>query len=261
MVTGLPDMALKSDSRLWQRLNAEIIACEKCPRLVAYRNWIARTKKREFRSWDYWGKPLTGFGDLNAQIIVVGLAPAAHGGNRTGRMFTGDSSAQTLIRALHSLGLASQPFSLHRNDGLKLFRVYITAVCRCAPPKNKPTPEEIRNCLPYLASEFELLSGAKVVVALGQVAFNGTLLALQLLAKKLNERWQLPKPRPKFSHGVHLKFSDPRNGTLHLLASYHPSRQNTQTKRLTVEMLVDVLSKAIVLAKITKLNTLNPFGQ
>lgn len=234
--------------REWKNLNEKIIACTKCPRLVAYREWVAKTKKREFRDWDYWGKPITGFGDLNARIILVGLAPAAHGGNRTGRVFTGDSSAQTLMRALHSVGLASQPFSLHCDDGLQLFGVYISAVCRCAPPKNKPTPEEIRNCLPYLVCELEILSEAKVAVALGQIAFNGLLSALQMLAQKLNNEWQLLKPRPKFSHGAHFELPDPRGGTLHLLASYHPSRQNTQTKRLTVEMLADVLSMASSLA-------------
>lgn len=141
--------------KLWEKLNAEIVSCGKCPRLVAYRQWVAVEKKREFRHWDYWGKPVTGFGDLKARILLVGLAPAAHGGNRTGRIFTGDSSAQTLMKALHAVGLASQPFSLHRDDGLKLSGVYLTAVCRCAPPENKPTPEEIRNCLPYLVRELD----------------------------------------------------------------------------------------------------------
>lgn len=234
--------------RPWDELNSEIVSCEKCPRLVAYRRKVALEKKREFRDWEYWGKPVTGFGDIGARIILVGLAPAAHGGNRTGRIFTGDSSAQTLMQALHLVGMASQPYSIHRNDGLQLFGVYISAVCRCAPPQNKPTPEEIRNCLPYLVRELEILSNAKVVVALGQIAFNGTLKALQLLAQKLKVEWQLPKPRPKFSHGAHFELPDPRGGILHLLTSYHPSRQNTQTKRLTVQMLAHVLSKASLLA-------------
>lgn len=225
-------------------LNTGIVACRKCPRLVAYREWVAKTKKREFSHWDYWGKPITGFGDWNAKIIVVGLAPAAHGGNRTGRIFTGDSSAQTLMQALHRVGLASQPFSVHRDDGLQLFSVYISAVCRCPPPENKPTFDEIRNCLPYLVREFEILSDAKVVVALGQVAFKGVLRALEILAQNLNSKWQLPKPKPKFSHGAHFELPDHQGGTLHLLASYHPSRQNTQTGRLTVQMLANVLSKA-----------------
>ncbi len=248
VVTIPSSTALKANLRLWRRLNSEIVACEKCPRLVAYREWVAKTKKREFRDWDYWGKPITGFGDLNARIIVVGLAPAAHGGNRTGRIFTGDSSAQTLMQALHSVGLASQPFSLHRNDGLQLFGVYISAVCRCAPPKNKPMPDEIRNCLPFLVREFELLSEAKVVVALGQIAFNGVLTVIEMLAQKLKVEWQPLRPRPKFHHGAHFELPDPRGGILHLLASYHPSRQNTQTKRLTVEMLTDVLARSTLLA-------------
>lgn len=240
-------VTLNRAMREWEKLSLEIVECEKCPRLVAYRRQVAQIKKREFRDWDYWGKPITGFGDLKARIIIVGLAPAAHGGNRTGRIFTGDSSAQTLMRALHSIGLASQPFSLHRGDGLQLFGVYISSVCRCVPPKNKPTSDEIRNCLPYLVREFELLSDAKVVVALGQIAFNGVLTALQILAQKLNADRKPLKPRPKFSHGAHFELPDPRGGTLHLLASYHPSRQNTQTKRLTVEMLAEVLSMAKML--------------
>ncbi len=244
----LTDTCLERAGKELRELNGQIVSCEKCPRLVAYRRKVALEKKREFRDWEYWGKPVTGFGDIGARIILVGLAPAAHGGNRTGRIFTGDSSAQTLMQALHLVGMASQPYSIHRNDGLQLFGVYISAVCRCAPPQNKPTPEEIRNCLPYLVRELEILSNAKVVVALGQIAFNGTLKALQLLAQKLKVEWQLPKPRPKFSHGAHFELPDPRGGILHLLTSYHPSRQNTQTKRLTVQMLVHVLSKASLLA-------------
>jgi len=190
--------------KLWEKLNAEIVSCEKCPRLVAYRQWVVLEKKREFRSWDYWGKPITGFGDLRAKILLVGLAPAAHGGNRTGRIFTGDGSAQTLMRTLHAVGLASQPFSLHRDDGLKL--------------------------------------------SLGQIAFSGTLKALEELARQRGVEWQIPKPRSKFAHGAHCEIPDPRGGTLQLLASYHPSRQNTQTGRLTIQMLVDVLSRAKALA-------------
>jgi len=152
------------------------------------------------------------------------------------------------MRALHAVGLASQPFSLHRDDGLKLSGVYLTAVCRCAPPENKPTPEEIRNCLPYLVRELELLREAKVVVALGQIAFGGTLKALEELARQRGVEWQILKPRPKFAHGAHYQIPDPRGGTLQLLASYHPSRQNTQTGRLTLQMLVDVLSRAKSLA-------------
>lgn len=232
-----------------ERLNTQIIACVKCPRLVAYRQHIARTKKRQFRDWDYWGKPVSGFGDLDATILLVGLAPAAHGANRTGRMFTGDGSAQTLMQALHAVGLASQPFSHRREDGLQLFGVYLTAVCRCAPPQNKPLPGEIRNCLPYLVRELELLQQGKVIIALGQIAFDGMLAALLMLAQKREVKWRLPKPRPKFAHGAHYELADPRGGMLHLLASYHPSRQNTQTGRLTVAMLTKVLAKGKALAE------------
>ncbi len=228
----------------WERLNAEIVACEKCPRLVAYRQQVAQQRKREFREWMYWGKPVTGFGDRNARLLIVGLAPAAHGGNRTGRVFTGDSSAQTLAQALYAVGLASQPFSVHRDDGLQLRGCYLTAVCRCAPPQNRPTLDEIQRCLPYLVQELELLPQAKVVVALGQIAFEGVLKALKLLAHRKGVGWQLPSPRPKFAHGAHCELPDPRGGLLHLFASYHPSRQNTQTKRLTVAMLASVLQQA-----------------
>lgn len=234
--------------RDWEELNAAIIACAKCPRLVAYRQQIAGKKKRQFRDQTYWSKPITGFGDRNARIVLIGLAPAAHGGNRTGRLFTGDSSAQTLMQALHALGLASQPFSEHRDDGLQLFGVYLTAVCRCAPPDNKPLPDELRRCLPYLVCELELLPQAKVLVALGQIAFDGTLRALQALANLRAVDWCLPSPRPRFAHGARYAFPDPRGGTLHLLASYHPSRQNTQTGRLTVAMLVEVLAQGKRLA-------------
>jgi uracil-DNA glycosylase family 4 len=232
----------------WERLNAAIIACQQCPRLVAYRQQVAQQKRRQFCDQTYWSKPITGFGDRNACIVLIGLAPAAHGGNRTGRIFTGDSSAQTLMQALHAIGLASQPFSEHRDDGLQLFGVYLTAVCRCAPPDNKPLPDELRRCLPYLVCELELLPQAKVLVALGQIAFDGTLRALQALANSHAVDWRLPSPRPKFAHGACHELPDPRGGTLHLLASYHPSRQNTQTGRLTVAMLTEVLAQAKRLA-------------
>ncbi|GBC98930.1 hypothetical protein HRbin17_01449 [bacterium HR17] len=232
----------------WTNLHAEIVACIKCPRLVAYRQQVAERKKRAFCDWVYWGKPVTGFGDKQAKILLVRLAPAAHGGNRTGRLFTGDSSAQTLMQALHAVGLASQPFSVHRDDGLQLSGVYITAVCRCAPPANKPTPQELRNCLPYLVRELNLLSGVRVIVALGQIAFNGALRALQMWAQQHDTAWQMPKPHPRFQHGAHYALAHPWAGTVHLLASYHPSRQNTQTKRLTVTMLTEVLAHAKALA-------------
>lgn len=228
----------------WEELRERVITCHRCPRLVAYREQTARLKKPQFKGEDYWGKPVMGFGDLKARILIVGLAPAPHGANRTGRMFTGDGSAQTLMKALHQIGLASQPFSLHRSDGLKLWDVYLTAVCRCAPPKNKPTPSEVKNCLPYLAQEFLILKRVRVIVALGQIAFKGLLDALKLLASRQNRLWDPPKPSPKFSHGAHFVLTHPLGGTLHLLASYHPSRQNTQTGRLTLPMLLQVLQTA-----------------
>lgn len=228
----------------WEHLKAEIVACERCPRLVAYRREIARRKKRQFQDWDYWGRPVPGLGDPRAGVVLVGLAPAAHGANRTGRLFTGDGSAQTLMQALHAVGLASQPSSLHREDGLRLYGVYITAICRCAPPENKPTPHERGNCLPYLVRELELLEEAKVIVSLGQMAFQGTLAALQAWAQQRGAPWALPRPRPSFAHGAHYQLPNPRGGVIFLLASYHPSRQNTQTGRLTGAMLIEVLREA-----------------
>ncbi len=208
-----------------------IIACRKCPRLVQYRERVARGKKREFTNWDYWGKPLPGFGDPNAELLILGLAPAAHGGNRTGRMFTGDSSGQWLMRALYRAGFASQPTSEHRDDGLTLRNAYITATVRCAPPDNRPAPREIANCSTYLTQELALLRRARVVVTLGQIAF-ATFLRL---AEEHGA--SLPRPRPKFRHGAvyHLRAAPPVPPVV--IASYHPSRQNTQTGRLTEAML------------------------
>ncbi|MBI5395563.1 MAG: uracil-DNA glycosylase [Verrucomicrobia bacterium] len=210
-------------------INADIVACERCPRLRRWRLRVAREKKREFREWTYWGKPVPGFGDRQARVWIIGLAPAAHGANRTGRMFTGDSSGDWLYRALHRAGFASQPTSRSRDDGMKLRGVYISAVCRCAPPDNKPTPREMENCSGYLWREFETLrSDLRVVVCLGQIAF---LNYLKLLA---SAGAGLPKPRPRFAHGAGFDFGPawPR-----LVASYHPSRQNTNTRKLTEAML------------------------
>jgi uracil-DNA glycosylase family 4 len=220
-----------------QQLNAEIISCRLCPRLVRHREAVARSKKREFQDWEYWGRPLPGFGDPRGRLLIVGLAPAAHGGNRTGRMFTGDSSGLWLMRALYRAGFASQPTSAHRNDGLRLSGAYITAVVRCAPPDNRPAPKEIRNCSRYLRREFILLPHIDVVVTLGHVAFQG------FLAMSQAEGFQPPPPSPRFAHGAqyHLA-SGPRQLTL--LASYHPSRQNTQTGRLTERMLDRIFQHA-----------------
>lgn len=221
-------------------LNGVVVSCQKCPRLRSYCEEIARRKKREFMNWNYWAKPLPGFGDPDAKLLVIGLAPAAHGGCRTGRIFCGDSSGNTLMRAMHAVGFASQPFSLSRNDGLVLRNAYLTAVIRCAPPDNMPTKEEIENCNTYLLRELQLLRNVNVVIALGNIAFKTYLHTLQKLGVRL------PKPRPKFRHGATYSFG----GTFHtrrtpvLISSYHPSRQNTSTGRLTQRMLNKVLATA-----------------
>ncbi len=208
-----------------------IIACRKCPRLVRYREHVAKVKKREFKDWDYWGKPVPSLGDPNAELLILGLAPAAHGGNRTGRMFTGDSSGQWLMRALYRAAFASQPTSEHRDDGLTLRNAYITATVRCAPPDNRPTPQEIANCSIYLRQELAQLRRVRVVATLGQIAF-ATFLRLAEEHGTL-----LPRPRPKFRHGAVYRLRTVPPIPPVVIASYHPSRQNTQTGRLTEAML------------------------
>ncbi len=216
-----------------ETLNNTIIACRRCPRLVAYREQIAREKKRMYRGEDYWGRPVPGWGDANARLYIVGLAPAAHGGNRTGRVFTGDSSGDFLFGALYRAGFANQPTSVSRDDGLKLRDVYIGAAARCAPPDNKPTPQEFANCFPYLAREFELLKNARVLLGLGAIGFNAI---LKLLA---SHNIALPKPIPKFGHNA-LYHID----TYSVIGTYHPSRQNTNTGKLTVKMFDAVFETA-----------------
>ncbi len=219
-------------------LNRTVIACRRCPRLVRYREQVARTKKREFQEWEYWGRPVPGFGNLQARLLIIGLAPAAHGSNRTGRMFTGDGSGVSLIRALYRAGFASQPTSTHRDDGLQLRDAYLTAIVRCAPPGNKPTHHEIATCLAYLRQEVALLARVRVVVTLGHVAF-GTYLTLA------RERGvSIPVPRPRFGHGVRYSLHSADGSAPVLIASYHPSRQNTQTGRLTEPMLDQVFHLA-----------------
>ena len=215
----------------FEHLTHTIIACRKCPRLVRYRERVAREKKREFNTWEYWGRPVPGLGDAYAELLILGLAPAAHGSNRTGRMFTGDSSGQWLMRALYRAGFASQPTSEHRDDGLTLHNAYITATVRCAPPDNRPTSRELTTCSGYLRQELTLLGRLRVVVALGQIAFT-TYLRLAEAAGAA-----LPRPRPTFRHGAiyQLRTSSPFPPVF--IASYHPSRQNTQTGRLTAGML------------------------
>src|SRR2546423_487540 len=175
-------------------VNRSIVRCTRCPRLRAYCRRVARDKKREFRDWEYWGKPVPGFGDPDAQLLVIGLAPAAHGGNRTGRIFTGDRSGDWPYRALHRFGFANQPTSTHRGDGLQLFAAYVTAAARCAPPDNKPTKAEFEHCRPYLERELQLLGRVRVVVALGRIAFDAYLNACRHLGQPV------PQPRPRFAH-------------------------------------------------------------
>lgn len=214
-------------------LREEIVACRKCPRLVAYRETVAREKRRAFRDWTYWGRPVPGFGDARAELVILGLAPAAHGANRTGRVFTGDRSGDFLYRMLHRAGFANQPTSLHRDDGLRLKSAYITATIRCAPPANKPLPGEIANCRPYLERELELLR-PRAVLALGKITWDGYLDILKVRG--------LIRSRAayRFAHGAeaHLPEGQPR-----LFASYHPSQQNTQTGRLTEAMFLHVLRR------------------
>jgi uracil-DNA glycosylase family 4 len=219
-----------------QALNARIIACRKCPRLVAWREQVARQKRAAFRNQEYWGRPVPGFGDPDARVLVCGLAPAAHGGNRTGRVFTGDRSGDWLYAALYRVGFANQPTSTHRDDGLTLRDCYVTACVRCAPPANKPTPTERDNCLPYLVEELRLLSRLRVIVCLGAFAWDGVLRALARLGHALPRK-------PRFGHG-----SREVVGPYLLLGCYHPSQQNTFTGRLTHSMLDRIFRNARRLA-------------
>ena len=211
----------------------EVVSCTRCPRLVSHRETVARKKRRMYVDWDYWGRPLPSFGDPDARLLIVGLAPAAHGGNRTGRMFTGDSSADFLFITLHELGFASSPTSRRRDDGMMLTDAYITAVARCAPPDNKPLREELANCRPYLIEELSLLSIVQVAMALGKIAFDALLSVYRELGK------EVPSPRPQFGHGVAYELAG-----VTLIAAYHPSRQNTQTGRLSQQMFSDVFRRA-----------------
>jgi uracil-DNA glycosylase family 4 len=218
-----------------KKIERQVIACARCPRLVAYRCQIAETKRRAYRDWEYWGKPVPGFGDPKARLLVIGLAPAAHGGNRTGRVFTGDSSGDLLYATLYETGFANQPESVSRNDSLRLQGAYITAAARCAPPGNKPLPQEFRNCHEYLEREMDLLRDVKVVVALGKIAFEAYLSILK-------DRGLIASRAPfRFAHGAVYEFPPPLPV---LIASYHPSRQNTQTGKLTRQMFYRVFAKA-----------------
>ena len=219
-------------------LTQRITGCRLCPRLVRHREAVAAAPPRRYRGQPYWARPLPGFGDPDARVLLVGLAPAAHGGNRTGRMFTGDRSGDWLFRALHAAGFASQPGSTHAGDGLRLLGAYITATVRCAPPANKPTPGEIARCRPYLLDELALLARTRVVVALGKIGWDAYLRA------RREAGLGVPRPLPRFGHGVAARMPD----GITLLGSFHPSQQNTFTGRLTRPMLHAVFRRARRLA-------------
>jgi uracil-DNA glycosylase len=220
-----------------ETLARRIHRCRRCPRLVEWREAAAADPPRRYRGERYWAKPLDGFGDPRARVVVIGLAPAAHGGNRTGRIFTGDRSGDWLFAALHRTGFANRPESQRRGDGLELSDAYVTAVNRCPPPGNRPTPQERDNCLPYLDRELELLRRSRVAVALGSFAWDGALRAIGALGETV------PRPKPRFSHG-----GEAEAGRWALLGCYHPSQQNTFTGRLTEPMLDEVFRRARELA-------------
>ncbi|HEU0236904.1 MAG TPA: uracil-DNA glycosylase [Candidatus Limnocylindrales bacterium] len=225
-----------SDRAALAALTAEIVDCRRCPRLVAWREQVARDKVARFRDEPYWGRPLPGFGDPDARILVVGLAPAAHGGNRTGRVFTGDASGDFLWAALHAVGLADRPASRRADDGLTLSDSYIAAAVRCAPPANKPTVEERDTCRPYLVRELALLGRVRVIVPLGQIGWDAALRTVAALGHGA-------RPKPAFGHGA-----EARVGPYTFVGSYHPSQQNTFTGRLTAAMFRAVFERAVVLA-------------
>jgi uracil-DNA glycosylase family 4 len=220
-------------------LNAEVVACTRCPRLVVYREQIAREKRRAYREHEYWGKPVPGFGDSAARVLVLGLAPGAHGSNRTGRPFTGDASGKFMYPVLYETGFANQPTAVERNDGLRLTDLYITAAARCAPPDNKPLPQELANCAPYLEREIDGLKKLRVIVALGKIGFEAYLNFL------IRRKMVTSKRQYEFRHGAEYVLPDGRV----LLASYHPSNQNTQTGKLTKEMFMKIFVRARRLAE------------
>lgn len=215
-------------------IEREVVACRRCPRLVRWREEAARRAPRRFQGEAYWSRPLPAFGDPHPRVLLVGLAPAAHGGNRTGRLFTGDESGNFLFEALHAVGLANQPESRHAGDGLIVDRALVTAACRCAPPDNRPTPKEFSNCRPFLARELRFLLPGSAIVALGALAFSSVLAALAETGAALSA------PKPRFAHGARFSI-----GGFALFGSYHPSQQNTFTGRLTQGMLRAVLRRAV----------------
>jgi uracil-DNA glycosylase family 4 len=219
------------------RLNRQVVECRRCLRLVAWRERVAQEKRPAFAGQPYWGRPVPGFGDPAARILLVGLAPAAHGGNRTGRIFTGDRSGDFLFEALHRAGLSNQPTSVSRDDGLRLRGAYVAAVNRCAPPGNRPTPEERDACIPFLGRELALLDRLRVIVPLGAFAWDGVLRAIAANGARL------PMPRPRFGHGAEATV-----GPYAVIGCFHPSQQNTFTGRLTPSMVDDVLGAAVARA-------------
>jgi uracil-DNA glycosylase family 4 len=222
-------------------VTADVVVCRRCPRLVAWREQVAREKVARFRDETYWGRPVPGYGDPDAQILVVGLAPAAHGGNRTGRIFTGDASGDFLFAAMHAVGLCDRPISRRADDGLTLFDTYVAAAVRCAPPANRPTPHERDNCRPYLVRELAILDRVSVIVALGSYGWDAALRALA--ASGID----VPRPRPAFGHGA-----EARTGRYTLLGTYHPSQQNTFTGKLSQPMLQAVLRRATEIAEVRR---------
>jgi uracil-DNA glycosylase len=227
-------VSVESDSL--ERIRDEVVGCRLCPRLVGWREQVAREKVARFADQVYWGRPVPGWGDQDAAVLILGLAPAAHGGNRTGRIFTGDRSGDFLVASLHRTGFANQATSVSRDDGLQLRDAYIAAVNRCAPPGNKPSPEERDRCLPYLEREISVLAKLRVIVGLGSFAWDGALRALAALGDTV-------KPRPKFGH-----LAEAQVGTFILLGCFHPSQQNTFTGKLTEPMLDEVFERAAELA-------------
>jgi len=221
-------------------LDDGIVGCRRCPRLVRWREQVAREKRAAFRDEEYWGRPVPGFGAEEPAILVVGLAPAAHGANRTGRMFTGDRSGDWLFASMHRVGLATQPTSTHVGDGLELIGTRVVAPVRCAPPDNKPTPEEKQRCAPWLDHELRLVGGSvRCVVVLGSIGWAATLGAWRRAG------FEVPRPQPRFGHGAEVRVGGPHGpGTVRVLGCYHPSQQNTFTGRLTESMLDDVLGRA-----------------
>jgi uracil-DNA glycosylase family 4 len=236
-IVAEPDGRSRESVSELDALSGEVVCCRRCPRLVAWREEVAHAKRAAFLDQEYWGRPLPGFGDPAARVLVLGLAPAAHGGNRTGRIFTGDRSGDWLFAALYRAGLANQPTSVSRNDGLMLRGCYVTAAVRCAPPGNRPLPAERDNCMPYLVRELSLLHSVEVLVCLGGFAWDVALRALSAVGVAV------PRPRPRFGHGSSVTLD-----RWTLLGCYHPSQQNTFTGRLTEAMMDQVFARARALA-------------